>query len=231
MTGIFPALALALRQLSDPAVMRVLGKSVAVTCVLFLALAAAGWFVLDRVLQALGLGEALFAGANDLRALASALLALGGLWLVWRVVAMLVIQFFAADVVQAVEARHYPAAASAARSLTTAQEAKAGLRAAGRAVLFNLAALPLALVLLFTGIGPALVFWAINAALLGRELQDMVWLRHCHVGQAACPVSPTERFLLGGAVAALMLVPFANFLAPVLGAAAATHLVHRKGSK
>jgi uncharacterized protein involved in cysteine biosynthesis len=34
------------------------------------------------------------------------------------------------------------------------------------------------------------------------------------------------RFLLGGAIAALLAVPFANLLAPVLGAAAATHLVH-----
>lgn len=228
MTGIFSALLLALRQLSDPAVLRVLGKSVAVTLVLFVVLAAAGWFALDRGLQWLGLGEALFAGADDLRALASALLALGGLWLIWRVVAMLVIQFFAAEVVQAVEVRHYPRAASAAQPLTTGQEAKVGLRAGLRAVLFNLAAVPLALLLLFTGIGPALVFWAVNAVLLGRELQDMVWLRHCHTADTDCPVSGTQRFLLGGAVAALMLVPLANFLAPVLGAAAATHLVHRK---
>jgi uncharacterized protein involved in cysteine biosynthesis len=35
---------------------------------------------------------------------------------------------------------------------------------------------------------------------------------------------------LGGAVVALLTVPFVNLVAPVLGAAAATHLVHsRKG--
>ena len=35
-------------------------------------------------------------------------------------------------------------------------------------------------------------------------------------------------FLLGGAVTALLAIPFANFLAPVIGAAGAAHMVHRK---
>ena len=89
-----------------------------------------------------------------------------------------------------------------------------------------------ALLLLFTGIGPALLFWAVNAWLLGRELTDMVWLRHRPKGPSAAdiraPVGRTERFLLGGVIAALLAVPFVNFIAPVLGAAAATHLVHRR---
>ena len=37
-----------------------------------------------------------------------------------------------------------------------------------------------------------------------------------------------ERLLLGSAVTALLAVPLVNFLAPLLGAAAATHLIHRK---
>lgn len=88
-------------------------------------------------------------------------------------------------------------------------------------------ALPVALVLLVTGVGPPLVFLLVNAVLLGRELQDMVWLRHRHDPQAAAPLTGVNRALLGGAVAGLMTVPFVNLLAPLLGAAAATHLVHR----
>ena len=37
-----------------------------------------------------------------------------------------------------------------------------------------------------------------------------------------------ERFVMGGIVAALFAVPGVNFLAPFLGAAMATHLVHGK---
>lgn len=228
MAAIFSSLALALGQLADPRVVRVLLKSVGVTLLAFAVLATTGWFALDWGLARAGLGDGLFADAADLRGIAALLLTLAGLWLIWRIVAMLVIQFFAEDVVHAVEARHYPQAASAARTLTLAEQVRAGLASAGRALLANLLALPFAVVLIVTGIGPALLFWVVNAVLIGRELQDMVWLRHHHLASGLCPVSRFERFALGGAVAALLMVPFANFLAPVLGAAAAAHLVHRK---
>ena len=94
-----------------------------------------------------------------------------------------------------------------------------------------LAALLFALLLLATGIGTALLFWAVNAWLLGRELMDMAWLRHRPSRDAAPPLGGLTRLALGGIVAAMLLVPFVNLLAPVLGAAAATHLVHSRRSR
>lgn len=232
MSAILSSFARALGQLADGKVLRILAKSVGVTILAFVVVATAGWYAFDAVLAWLGLGDALFAGAGGLRQVASFLLALTGLWLVWRVVAMAVIQFYAEDVVRAVEARHYPHAASAARDLETGEQVRAALGGAGRALVANLVALPFALALLFTGFGTALLFWLVNALLIGREMQDMVWMRHAPKGTRAaaelCPVSGVERFLLGGVVAALLALPFVNFLAPVLGAASATHLVHRK---
>lgn len=232
MSAILSSFARALGQLADGNVLRILATSVGVTIVAFVVVATAGWYAFDAVLAWAGLGDALFAGAGGLRQVASFLLALTGLWLVWRVVAMAVIQFYAEDVVRAVEARHYPQAASAARDLDTGEQIRAALGGAGRALAANLVALPFALALLFTGFGTALLFWLVNALLIGREMQDMVWLRHAPQGTRAaaelCPVSGVERFLLGGVVAALLALPFVNFLAPVLGAASATHLVHRK---
>ena len=90
-------------------------------------------------------------------------------------------------------------------------------------------ALPVALALLFTGIGPALVFFLVNTVLVGRELEEMVWLRHRRDPADLAPVARGERLLLGGAVTALLSLPFVNFIAPILGAAASTHLIHRKG--
>lgn len=227
MAAVFTSLVRALGQLADPAVLRVLAKSLGVTVLVFLVVATAGWFAFDWLLARAGLADSRFAGAEGLRGAASLLLALAGLWLVWRVVAMAVIQFYAEDVVRAVEALHYPHAASAARDLPLGEQVRAGLGSAGRATVFNLAALPFALLLLVTGVGPALLFWAVNALLVGRDLQDMVWLRHRHLGDSLCPVSRWERLALGGVIAALLVVPFANFIAPVLGAAGAAHLVHR----
>jgi uncharacterized protein involved in cysteine biosynthesis len=78
-----------------------------------------------------------------------------------------------------------------------------------------------------TAIGPALVFGAINAVLLGRELTEMVALRHRDAaGKAPLPGLPT-RTALGAVVVALLLVPLVNLIAPVIGAAMATHLIHR----
>lgn len=228
MTAVGSSLLLALGQLADPRVIRILLKSIAVSIVLFVAVAWGGWYALDGLLAMIGLNDDAFAGAGTVRELASLLLALLGLWLAWRIVAMAVVNFFADEVVQAVEARHYPAAAARARDLPVSEQFSTSASAALRALLVNLAILPIALVLLFTGIGPALLFWGVNAALVGRELQDMVWLRHRQGKADPAPVGRAERFVLGGAVAALLALPFVNLLAPILGAAAATHLIHRK---
>ncbi len=161
------------------------------------------------------------------RSLALVLTVLAG-WLGFRIVALAVLQFFADEVVLAVETRHYPAEAANARTLSFAEDARNALRGIVRVILVNALALPVAIVLLATGIGTPILFWAVNGWLLGRELMDMVWLRHRASAEDAPPLSGLTRFALGGIVTALLLVPFANLLAPVLGAAAATHLVHSR---
>lgn len=232
MPPVLTSLLLALRQLGDGRVLRVLGKSLGVSLLLFALLAVTLWWGLDALLAWAGLDEQVLAGGGALRGLASLALTLLGLWLGWRIIAMAVIGFFAEDVVRAVEQRHYPQAASAARDLSFAQGLRASLVAAGRALLFNLLALPLALLLMATGIGPALLFWLVNALLVGRELADMVWQRHAHAHPrfqpGLHPVGQGERLVLGGAITLLLALPFVALLAPVLGAAAAAHLVHRK---
>ncbi len=222
------AFALALQQLADPALRRIWLKSLGATLVIFAVLGAGLWWTADWALARAGVAEARFAGAESLRGVLAFAGALLGGWLLWRIVALAVLQFFADDVVAAVEARYYPGHAAAARKLGWREELARGLAGAGRALLWNLAAVPVALVLLVTGIGAPLVFYLVNAVLLGRELQDMVWLRHRPTADAPAPLTTGARLVLGGAVTALLTVPFVNFLAPFLGAAAATHLIHRK---
>jgi CysZ protein len=224
----FHAFALALQQLADPALRRIWLKSLAATLLAFAVLGAALWWATDWVLAQAGVEEARFAGAEGLRGVLAFTGALLGGWLLWRIVALAVLQFFADDVVAAVEARHYPHHAAMARRLGWREELARGLGGAGRALAWNLAAVPVALVLLVTGIGAPLVFYLVNAVLLGRELQDMVWLRHRPTPDAPHPLRAGRRLLLGGVVTALLSVPVINFLAPFLGAAAATHLIHRK---
>ncbi len=218
MPAVLTSLSKAIGQLGDPAILRVLAKSIAITLAIFVALGVALGFALEGLVGRYGIEGGGWVGA--LAAIVTTALAF---WFLFRVVAIAVLQFFADEVVVAVEARHYPDLASRARKLPFRRDLANSLRGAGRALGYNLLALPIAAVLIFTAIGPALVFLAVNAVLLGRELTDMALLRH-EGSLPAGAVTRRERWALGAVVAAMMLLPFVNFLAPVIGAAAGTHL-------
>ena len=64
MIGVPQALALALGQMFDGAVLRVLLKSVGVSLIAFAVLGFAGWYLLDGVLAWGGLNDTSFAGAG-----------------------------------------------------------------------------------------------------------------------------------------------------------------------
>jgi uncharacterized protein involved in cysteine biosynthesis len=223
------AFSLTLAQLGDRPIRAVLFKSAAITLLAMLVLGSAGWWGLDHLLAAGGLGDRLLPYGGALRQVLAAVLALTLGWLLFRLVAMAVIQFFADEAVIAVETRHYPAAAQAAQPLGWRAELALGLRGLLRALGYNVVALPAALLLLVTGVGPAVLFALVNAVLLGRELDDMVRLRHRDASGAPLQKTPAmTRFGLGLIVVVLLAIPVAGFLAPLIGAMMATHLVHRR---
>ncbi len=226
MSAVFTSLAKAFGQLTDRAVLCVVAKSVALTVLVFVVL---GWALYAGLVEAFA--RAGLAGEAGGFAGAAAAVLIAGLafWFLFRVVALAVLQFFADEIVEAVEARHYPEACAQARHLPFRRDLANSLRGIGRTLAVNALALPLAVVLMFTGIGTAVVFLGVNAWLLGRELTDMAWLRHCGDADGAerdNPVAKGQRIALGAVIAAIMLVPIANVLAPILGAAAGTHLTH-----
>lgn len=221
MSAVPAALVKAFGQLADRAVVMVAVKSIAITLAVFVALGFGLYLALAEATARYGVDEG-WAGV------AAVLLVPIAMWLLFRVVALAVLQFFADEVVAAVEARHYPELAGAARPLPLRREVALATKGLARVLGYNLLALPLAAVLAFTAIGPAAVFLAVNAVLLGRELTDMAWLRHCCGDLQGNPVGRGERVLLGAAIAGMMLVPLAGFVAPVVGAAAGTHLVLRR---
>ena len=215
------AFSLALGQLGDRRILAVIAKSLALTVAVFAVAAVAVYFAIAQWTPTDGNGGFVAAALVGLVLIVS-------LWFLFRFVALAVLQLFGDEVVRAVEARHYPAAAASARALGWREELRVSLRSLGRSLGYNLLALPVALLLLVTGVGTVVVFAAVNAVLLGRELTEMAALRHRdEAGNAPLPGFAT-RTALGAVVVVLLLVPFVNLLAPVLGAAAATHLVHRR---
>ncbi|KQN19604.1 hypothetical protein ASE86_12650 [Sphingomonas sp. Leaf33] len=220
---------LSVGQLGDRRILSVLAKSLALT---FALLATAGvglWFGAQALARWLGID----AVGGDLAGAAAVLAGVALGWLIFRALAIAVVGLFADEVVAAVEARHYPQALATARPVPFARGLAMGAGSAGRAVLWNVVAIPLYVVLLATGIGTPIGFFVVNALLLGRDLGDMVAARHRP--PAALPAfrqtTRGPRLLLGGIGTALLLVPIVNLVAPVLGAAIATHVFHRRLSK
>lgn len=212
-----------LGQLGDPPILKVLAKTIAITLALFALFGIALWWGADSLASAWGWGA-----GNGFVAAAAAVVALISAWLLFRVVAIAVIGLFADAVVEAVERRHYPDASARARPVSVARSLRMGLASAGRALLVNLLALPVYLALLVTGIGTVALFAVVNALLLGRDLGEMVAARHMDAAAIRGWLGTTRasRFLLGLAVTGLFVVPVAGLLAPILGAAMATHLFH-----
>jgi CysZ protein len=222
----FQAFTRSLAQLSDRTILAILLKVILLTLLLFAIFGVAAYFGLLWLFGWLGWTEGSFAAA----AAAAIVAILTGL-LLFRIVAIFVLNIFSDDIVDAVERRYYPDQAETAKPPGYVLGIKMGLASVGRALGYNILAAPLYAVLLVTGIGAPIAFISVNAILLGRDLQDMVAARHIADLKnldATWRMQKIERFFLGLAAALLLAIPFVNFLAPLLGAAMATHLVHRK---
>lgn len=218
------ALALALGQLGDRAILSVLLKSVALTLAIFAALGTAVYFAFADMLAWIGWSDA---STSVIAAAGALILAVFGGLVLFRAVALAVIGFFAEDVVAAVERKYYPARSASAVPPSAWRGLRIGLKSALRAIGYNLLALPLYLVLLFTGVGAPMVFLIVNGLLIGKDLQEMVAARH-DAGSASAPerIAPVPRFVLGLASAVGLGIPFLNLIVPVIAAAMTTHMIH-----
>jgi uncharacterized protein involved in cysteine biosynthesis len=220
------ALCLSIAQLSDRRILSLLLKVFLISLLLLAFFGVGAYFLLSWLFSLTAMDSGGFAAA----ATAAIITILTAIFL-FRIIAIFVLNIFSDDIVDAVEARHYPARAELAKPPGYILGAKMGLASVGRAIGYNLLAAPVYILLLVTGIGAPVAFFAVNAILIGRDLQDMVAARH--VDNPAriddtWRLSKLTRFGLGLATALLLAVPFVNFLAPVLGAAMATHLIHKK---
>jgi uncharacterized protein involved in cysteine biosynthesis len=217
----------ALGQLGDPRFLKVVLRALALTLVALAAVTWAtvsgvGWLVPDSV-HLPWIGET---GMVDSLASWAAV----GLMLALSVVLMVptaaaVVGFFLEDVVEAVEARHYPAAARA-HPPGLARQAVDALRFFGLVVAANLVAL-----VIYLAVPPVapFVFWLVNGYLLGREYFAMVAVRRLPAERAAAlrRKNAGRIWLAGTAMAVPMSVPLLNLVVPVIGVAVITHQAHR----
>ena len=212
---------LSFQSLSDRRVAAVMVKVVLLTIISFLILGVGLWFALQWFFAWLNINDDGFWSGL----LSVAIIVLSGV-LLFRVVAVAITWVFADDIIDAVEDRHYPRHAAFGKRPSLGSGLHMAMKSIMRVVGYNLLALPLYLLLLFTGVGTAIAFLLINALLLGRDLEDMLIARHGANGA----MNKLPRLMLGLVGTAGMLVPFVNLLVPVLATAMAVHLVHAGNS-
>jgi len=225
MTRAVHAFLLALRDVPNPRVLRILLQSLALTLLLLIVAGAAIYFAVGWALdhwQWLGAAE------RDMAGLLVVLAIIAGSWLLFRAVAIVVVGLFADAIVADVEGRHYPAAAARAVDVGWRQNIRLALASVVRLIGGNLLALPIYILLLVTGIGTPIFALFVNGLLLGRDLEAMVLARHPDRPRLDRPA----RWSLGLLSAASFVVPIANLLAPIVSAAMAVHMLHlRRGDQ
>lgn len=202
--------------------LRLLGRTLLLTLMIFAGVAAALWWGFHALRLHFGWG-----GGGMAEATATVVLMIGAGWLLFRAVAMAVMGLFADDIIEAVEQDRYPQAALTARPVGWARSGRYALASLARTVGWNLVALPGYILLLATGIGTIGLFLIVNAYLLGRDMADMVEPRH----PALPPITRSSRWLMGLASALIFLIPLVNLLAPIWSATMAVHMLLGRSGK
>lgn len=221
-TAIRVALARAFGQFRDPMFRRIVWRSVALSLVVFVVLAAIVWWFLSNWTT----GDGYFG---------SALKSLGGIfgWLLfvivtWALFPAVVSQFvslFLDDVAAAVERRYYPDDPPG-RTLGVVQGFTVGIKFTALLVIINLVAMPFYVLSFFIPFLNVVVFYSLNGYLLAHEYFDLVSLRHRDAAGATAlrRAFRGKLFFAGVAIAFLLTVPVVNVVAAIVGAAAMTHL-------
>ena len=220
------SIGLALMDLADRKVTAILIQALAVTLLIFVGIAALLFWLLPGFdpCSLSGIGSCEFDAKTS--GVGAILLTLLAAWFLFPAVAITVVAAFTDRISRAVEERHYPEAARAARTIGVARAAQMGLKSGARLILFNLIAMPFYLLLLVTGIGPFILFVIVNGLAFGRDLGELAAARHGERSTRRAWLRSTrgQQHLIGTIVSLLFLLPFANLLAPVIGAAAMIHL-------
>lgn len=221
----------AIGQLPDRRFLMVFLKSVGLTILLLMAMAAGfGWLA---SLIPTDLGEWWLVGQVTLPSMGFSVLAVGAVIAVSPIlmipVSAVFIGFFLEDVAAAVEAKHYRGLPPA-REIGLGEGITGAIGFLGIVVLVNLVALiPYLILLVIFAPAAWLLIAAVNGYLLGREYFQLVAERHMPRKEAAAlRARHSGRTWLAGFLMALpLIIPIMNLVIPVLGVATITHQFHR----
>ncbi len=203
-----------LGQMNDPRVRSVIGKTLALAVLGYVAFVVLIYFLIGWLAGLAGWLESLAQFGGVIGAVIIA-------WFLFPSVAAAIAGIFADEVIDAVEAVHYPHLPPS-KGVPVISALMDGLKLAAIAIVANLLALPFLIVF------PVyiLITWGVNGWLLGREYYEMVAFRRLPKAEArALHKAHNGAFTIAGILIAICLtIPFVNLIAPVLGAAFMVHV-------
>jgi len=211
---LFSAIAKTLGQLNDPPIRRVIGKTLGLAILGYVLFVALVYLLITWLAGLSGWLEGLAQFGGVIGAMVIA-------WFLFPSVAAAIAGIFADEVIDAVEAKHYPTLAPG-RPVPVLAAVLDGLKLAAIALIANLLALPFLIVFPIY----VLITWGVNGWLLGREYFEMVAFRRMDRASAhELHRRHNRTFTIAGVMIAVCLtIPFVNLLAPVLGAAFMVHV-------
>lgn len=200
--------------MNDPRIRGVIGKTLALAVLGYVAFVVLIYFLIGWLAGLSGWLEGLAQFTGVFFAIVIA-------WFLFPSVAAAIAGIFADEVIDAVEAVHYPHLPPS-KGVPALAALVDGLQLAAIAIVANLLALP------FLVVFPLyiLITWGVNGWLLGREYFEMVALRRLPRKEArALHKAHNGTFTVAGILIAICLtIPFVNLIAPVLGAAFMVHV-------
>ncbi len=206
-------------QLPDPAVRRVLLRSLALTLLLFAGLAWAGFAGLDA------LPQYDWDWINDLVRWFGAVGLLIVLFVLFPAFATLLVSLFLDEIASAVEARYY-ASDEPGKAPRLRESLMIAARFTVAVVLLNIAALPIYLLLFWFPAVNVVIFYSLNGYLLGREYFELVAQRHMATGQIRKirRIHQSTLLLTGVIIMFMLTIPVLNLVVPVVATAAMVHV-------
>ncbi len=149
------------------------------------------------------------------------------IWWVFPAMMAAILSIFVDEVIDITERRHYPQAIGR-RKVSFIGEILRALWLGLKLLIVHLMLVPFYLLLLFTAIGPFILYLAVNAYFLGEEFFATVALRHHD--RAQLPVLlrrwRPQIWTAGFVMAAVAAIPVVNLVSAIFAAALATHLYH-----
>lgn len=217
-------------QLSDPRLRRVLGIGVVLSLLGFTVIWTTVWWLLSALdwtsLPYIGgLFQWMGDTADFLGSLAFGFAVMMGTFILFPAVITVIVGFFLEEVVQAVEAKHYPNEPTP-RPQGIGEILATTLQFALLVIGVNLLALPFYLILMWIPPLNLLLYFFLNGYLVSREYYELVALRRLEPKPARkLRRAHRSRLLLAGVILVfVMTIPIVNLITPVLGAAFMVHV-------